>query len=574
MLKGNYRFVVLTVLALLLGLLIRSDTAPMAAVERGWGSGSSHFIVHYPPDPVNVQNGNFFLPIQDLFLPCYGFPLEVYRAYNSVSRDTGSFGYGWSFNYKVRIAVAPGEKLTVVEPDGFINVYTAVGSDKVDSKQIDAILTAKRKEDERYLGQQRNDAHYEKIRKKLASDAKYFRRQSARYLPRTEKSVEVGKFVSRRRGTTYIYRQKNGYERRTQDGRVERYSLDGLLRNIQDRNGNETRLRYDRQSRLTQVFDACGQYLKFGYSRQGRIQSVIDNYLRTLSYTYDDEGRMTSSRGLDGKIVRYDYEKKSGKMNKIVFPDGKQTKIFYDKKSGRVRRQQGPGKKVTNYKYRSRGRNYLAAEVSDSDGGYGKYEYFPKENKSIQTDKSGRKTVTITSACCGKPVSITDDKGKGEFYKYDDSSNLIEKYSSDGRTTLYTYEPRYYQISSVTTPDEVTTRFFYDGKGNLNRVSNSKEEELSLSYNSRGKIGSVSDKQGNLVVFEYNKTGKTTRVAKNRVKDGKERRIGEIRVAYLAHGDVDQVTYKPDDAKVVEDIRATLVDFMRILGPAGISFGI
>src|SRR6185436_18869342 len=78
---------------------------------------------------VNVKTGNFYLPVQDVYLPCYGYPLEVTRTYNSVSTRVGPFGYGWNFNYDLRISAAADKKLTVVEPDGYVNTYDPVDAD-------------------------------------------------------------------------------------------------------------------------------------------------------------------------------------------------------------------------------------------------------------------------------------------------------------------------------------------------------------------------------------------------------------------------------------------------------------
>lgn len=569
----------LNVVALLFAVSVvagcgRADAEKVAA-ERGWGSGSGHFYVHHAPDPVNVQNGNFFLPVQDLYLPCYGFPLEVHRSYNSVAAEVGPFGLGWSFNYSVHISITPGETLTVIEPDGFINIYKPASSETVDAAEVDKIIAAKRAEDIKYQGQAKKDDVYDSLKTRLMSDVEFFRRQRALYITDNKKLKQTGgKFVSRSRGTTFIYRKLDGYERHTQDGRVEFYGSDGFLRGVRDRNGNELTFRFDNESRLSQVKDACGQSLKFGYDAQGRVVTVTDSLLRTLSYTYDAQQRMTSSRDLEGKIVRYFYDAKTSRMTKLAFPDKSETAIVYDNDNGKVVRQEGPGVKVTTYAYGKRGLNYEWAEVKDNEGGYMKYEYFPKESKTIYTDKANTKTVTVLSSCCSKPISITNEKGEGEFFKYNDEGNLIEKSTSGALVTAYSYEPRYNQVEKVTAPDGLVTRFQYDANGNLFLAQNSRKEEVKMRYNGRGKIISLSDHQGNLIVFDYNNVGKPTLIQKSVVKDRKEKQIGEIRIVYRPNGDIDGVTYKPDDAKTVQELRQTLADQLKLLSPAGISFDI
>ncbi len=88
----------------------------------GKSNGFDKFYVHHAPDPVNLRTGNFFLPIKDLSLSCFGIHLEVYRSYNSFSKKNNSFGVGWSSNYDIKIAISDVGTLKIVESDGFVNM--------------------------------------------------------------------------------------------------------------------------------------------------------------------------------------------------------------------------------------------------------------------------------------------------------------------------------------------------------------------------------------------------------------------------------------------------------------------
>src|SRR5258708_4451274 len=66
--------------------------------DLGSGRYGDVLHIHHAPDPVNVRTGNFYLPVQDYYLPCFSFPLEIYRSCNSVSTRNGPFGKGWNFN--------------------------------------------------------------------------------------------------------------------------------------------------------------------------------------------------------------------------------------------------------------------------------------------------------------------------------------------------------------------------------------------------------------------------------------------------------------------------------------------
>ena len=78
--------------------------------------------VHFAPDPVNLSNGNLYLPMRDLYLPASRFPLTIDRAYNSRSTADSPFGFGWSFNYGVKIR-QDATGLLVQEGDGSTRRY-------------------------------------------------------------------------------------------------------------------------------------------------------------------------------------------------------------------------------------------------------------------------------------------------------------------------------------------------------------------------------------------------------------------------------------------------------------------
>ena len=107
---------------ILLLQLVTIFASPCFALDNGAcsmtndsGSFYRDFYIHHPPDPVNVKTGNFYYPLQDLYLPCFGIPLEVFRAYNSYNKSNGPFGPGWTFNYDIRIALGDAGTLKVIE---------------------------------------------------------------------------------------------------------------------------------------------------------------------------------------------------------------------------------------------------------------------------------------------------------------------------------------------------------------------------------------------------------------------------------------------------------------------------
>ena len=386
------RFKSLHLLLTLTFLFLWPSTGLPTEVDLGKGRPGDILYVHHAPDPVNVRNGNFYLPVQDYFYPCFGFPLEIYRSYNSVSTRIGPFGRGWTFNYDIQIAVGKGAGLRIVEADGFVNEYVPASvSAKSRANWIKQIIDRRRAEDIKYAGVPKSKfkKDYSSFRKKLESDDTFFQRQQKKYAVGIDEFANVKKFVSHERGTTFLTKTSTGYLRTTETGRTESYDKGGLLLRISDRNGNALRMNYDRKSRLTRVTDTCGQALQFRYSRSGRIIQATDSKSRKLSYKYDKEDRLVSAIDMDAGNTRFKYDKRH-RMTRLLFADGEKTTISYHKNTGFVSKQVGPGSKITNYKYGKKGKTTWA-EVKDNQGTSNRYEYIDSENKIIFVDSTGKK---------------------------------------------------------------------------------------------------------------------------------------------------------------------------------------
>jgi YD repeat-containing protein len=287
-----------------------------------------------------------------------------------------------------------------------------------------------------------------------------------------------------------------------------------------------------------------------------------------MAYTYDGTDRLIAAVAVDGNKTTFAYDT-FDRMTSLVFGDGEKAEIIYDAKTGYVTKQVGPGSKVTDYKY-GKEKETVWALVQDNEGGKSRYEYIDAENKIIFVDKSGNKTITTVTACCGKPLSIKDPKGVGEDFRYDDKGNLISKTDAAKKTTTFAYEPRFNQISEIKNHDGTSLRFLYDKNGNLSFASGSEGKHVKLTYERHGKIETMVDHNENVVVFAYNSFGKPLSIEKK----VKAKRVGMINVSYDKTGEITNVAYEPKDPEIVQNIKDTLGSFLRLLKPSGIDFEI
>jgi YD repeat-containing protein len=463
------------------------------------------------------------------------------------------------------------EGMIVMEPDGFVNEYSPVEADRPSmSAMIGKIIEAKKKEDVKYTGKAsgKGDDFYKEYKRKLQDDSAFFKRQQKQFFPAQTKISKSGRYVSRERGTTYLDKKPDGYVRTTETGRVEEYNARGLLRKITDRNDNVLTFSYNDASRLERVTDGCGQFLQISYTPVGKIKLIRDYLLREMTYEYDSANRLIAAVSMDGEKTQFEYDK-SNRMTAILFSDGAKTEMTYDPKTGYVTKQTGPGKKVTNYQYGHDGDKFFAI-VTDNEGLKNRYDYINSEDKIVFTDKSGKKTITTVSACCGKPIAITDEKGVGDRFTYDEKGNLISKTNALKQVTTYKYEARFNLPEEIKAHDGSYLRYIYDKKGNLAFSKSSTGEYVKITHEKHGKLETLIDHKEQGIRFEYNRFGKPTLIEKTM----KGQKTGSILVTYTRAGDIQKVDYLPKSAEAVQDIKNTLASFLRMLRPSGIDFEI
>ena len=549
----------------------------VSAIDLGTGRSGDYLHIHVAPDPVNARNGNFYLPLPDYYQSCFGFPLEVYRSYNSFSTRNGPFGGGWTFNYDIQIAVTDKGSIQIIEPDGFINECVAAEqANESSGNVIKKSVAARKAEDVAYMKKKdgKGEAFYADLEKKLKQDSDFLKRQTDRYIGASKKSSQSGKYVSYARGTTYLTKTDSGYTRETSTGQEETYNLDGGIIRISDRNGNELKFTYDKKRRLNKVLVSCGNYLDIFYGDNNKISKIKDSFSREMSYQYNKDLQLISSTGTDKKTIAYTYDKFL-RMDTITFKeDGSKTIIVYDPKTSKVIAQEGPGKKKTTYEY-NKVAGTISTRIKDNQGENTLYEYMDKENKIRQTDANNVVTTTVLSECCGKPLLIESSQGIKDKFEYNKDGNLISKIDAKGNRTTFDYEPRFQQVSEIKEHTGEAIRYRYDQKGNLTFAKKTSADEKSsnfvkLTYETHGKIQNIIDDQDQEVKFSYSRIGKPTSIELWKNK----RRASEIRVQYNDDGDMENLQYVPNNPETANQIKETLKNYLMLLKPAGIDFEI
>ncbi|HVO29972.1 MAG TPA: RHS repeat domain-containing protein, partial [bacterium] len=241
-----------------LALPSRDAAAAEPDVMLGAPSERDGVWVHHAPDPVNAKNANEFLPAVDLVIPGPGFDLRVARAYNSRSTESGSFGYGWSFNYDVKVAPDAHGDYRLTDPDGFVCTFSKAGidSEKVRAKIARDVVAAIRASDEARHATV-DESHYATLLEKLESDRAYLETEAARVGTGTK--AGEGIFWSTDRGVQKLVVGAQGFQRVMPDGSLQSFDRAGRLVRVTDRNGNFLTLSFTREGRLQSVADRAGR---------------------------------------------------------------------------------------------------------------------------------------------------------------------------------------------------------------------------------------------------------------------------------------------------------------------------
>lgn len=197
-------------------------------------------------EPVNIANGNMYINKTDISNPAPGIPSEFARTYNSVDRQIGPFGVGWthSFNINLMPPLDNTSNAVIFEGTGRTLTFYQVGSGK-----------------------------FEPIAGEYSTLTK-----------------TADGFIWEKKGkTTYTFNAK------------------GQLQSIRDKNNNAISLLYDDKGRLTTTIDAVGRMYTLSHDDKNHITSIKDPASRVFTYEYDDKDNLIKVTDPVGVVTLYEY---------------------------------------------------------------------------------------------------------------------------------------------------------------------------------------------------------------------------------------------------------------------------
>ncbi len=523
---------------------------------------------------VDMRNANYSNTWIDLELTGSGYELKVSRTYNSRTLFNGIFGFGWCSDYETKLDVTPEGNLKLTECGaGQENYYFPREFNRKEiNKTVGQIITALR-------AQRKTD---EKTLKILETDLPTNHNLRAKYAFDLKISVSVkegSQFYANSREVENVVFAKGYYTRNLVDGSSQRFTKEGRMTHLYDKNGNYIKIDYDKDV-IKEVSDNNGRRLNFKFYTNHKVKSISGPNNLMVEYKFENMDDLTYVKNSWNNVYNYQYDDMHD-LVKATFPDGTFVALSYDKKHNWVTSFTDREKCKEEYLYENSPddpKNHYSSIVKKTCGKEvvtdSKYEFWHKVRADgekylwrVGSVINGNSTEVTYHETFGKPVSI---RKNGELFSFEYLANgQVKQKATKYATLTYDYSKENNKVSSVVAVSKsdkgkvmktLKTEFKYDGKGNLIWASNSDGQRVEMSYDPKGRIASIKDQAKKFVKIEYDeKSGKPAVVS----RPG----LGTIHVTYKTSGEIDKVNSN-EGPSVAMQVASTFNNLLEIISPA------
>ncbi|MGW7102528.1 putative T7SS-secreted protein [Streptomyces sp. NPDC054838] len=415
-------------------------------------------------DPVDVATGRMLLPQTDLVLPG-SFPLVFSRTFESSYRSGRWFGPTWASTVDQRLET-DAQGVIFVGEDGSLLAYPhpeQAGPPVLPSHGRRWPLT--RDADGGYTVTDPESGH-----------VRHFAEDGVLTQLDDRNGAWIAIEYDDATGAPLAISHSGGYELRltSREGRITGLAL---------ADGTEV-LRYGyTDGHLTEVTNSSGLPLRFGYDVLGRITSWTDTNDRRFDYVYDEQHRCIAQSGTNGHLnIRFAYE---AGITTLTDSLGHRKRFLINERA------------------------QVTAEI-DAAGATTRFEYDRCNRLVSRTDPLGR-TVRLTYDGAGRLTAVARLDGKTSRAEYD-SLGLPERLiATDGTTTVHTYDAQGNR-TSTTDPSGATTHFTYDARGHLSSMTDALGHTSVFVFDRAGLLVSVGDPLGATTTYSRDAFGRPVTV--------------------------------------------------------------
>ncbi|XGC80957.1 DUF6531 domain-containing protein [Bdellovibrio bacteriovorus] len=525
---------------------------------------------------VDMKNANYSNTWIDMDVPGSGYDLKIVRTYNSRSLFNGMFGFGWCSDFETSMEVNAEGNIKVKECGGGLEV--TFSPREVTRKEVEGTINSiiNKMKAEKKVGV--TEAYITSLKTQLLEDDNLRSDFASRY--GISVSVREGtKFYANGREVEHFVFNKTHYTRNLPDGSAQRFSPQGKLTHIYDKNGNYLKFDYDKDVIAT-VQDNNGRRLNFKYYQNKKVKSITGPNGLMADYKFANLDDLASVKNAWLKTYTYEYDELHN-LTKAGWPDKSFIAIKYDKKNDWVIAFADRDKCIEQYKYEfseNDPKNHYWSTVKKTCGkevtADNKYEFWHDQRKDGQyylqrvlTSVNGNVTDISYHPVFGKPVSIRRNTERVSYEYYPDG--LVKVKASPTVRMAFEYDSALKKVSSVSSTyfnDKgqkaltKATQFKYDAKGNLVFAQNSDGQKINMTYDNRGRIATITDHAKKVVKIEYEERyGKPSVVT----RPG----LGTIVVSYKPNGEINKVDSK-EGPSVAMQVASTFNNLLDIIAPA------
>lgn len=525
---------------------------------------------------VDMKNANYSNTWIDMDVPGTGYDLKIIRTYNSRSLFNGMFGFGWCSDFETSMEVNAEGNIKVKECGGGLEV--TFSPREVARKDIDSTISQiiSKLKSEKKVGL--TDTYIANLQTQLLEDDN-LRSNYARQYGIAVPVKEGTKFFANGREVEHFVFNKTYYTRNLPDGTAQRFSPQGKLTHIYDKNGNFLKFEYEKDS-IAKIEDNNGRRLVFKYYANKKVKSISGPNGLLADYKFANLDDLSAVTNAWRKNYTYEYDDLHN-LVKATWPDKTFIALKYDKQRDWVLSFTDREKCNESYKYefaQNDPKNHYWSSVKKVCGkdvlADNKYEFWHKQKadgqyylQRVMTTINGSVTDIVYHEVFGKPLSIRKNADRIAFDYYPDG---LVKTKTAGNTKMdFQYDANFKKVSEVSTTffndkgkvaASKTAQFKYDTKGNLSYAQNSDGQKINMTYDNRGRIATITDQAKKVVKIEYEERyGKPAVVT----RPG----LGTIKVSYKPSGEINKVESN-EGPSVAMQVASTFNNLLDIISPA------
>lgn len=541
-------------------IVVKPAVAREYTSEEGFGLGNpGHPNVTHSctGDPINCATGNLTESQTDIAIGGRGPPLEVTRSYNSQlaasAKEAGTFGYGWTGPYSAHLAIdEKAGTATVHQDNGSAVVFYLIEGKYFPAAWAQATLV---KEGEDYV-YKLSDQSAQTFNKSGQLTKVADRHGNALTLTYKEGKLETVKDAA---GRTLTFTYKEGKVESVKDpmGHVVKYTYEsGNLATV-TLPAKETarwKFKYDASHQLTELTDGRGNTTKNEYDASNRVKAQTDalERKRTLEYK-ETEGVKETTITEPNSSKTVEKFNKAGEPTSITRASGTelaQTTTYEYDKLFQPTAVTDPNKHTTTFTYDAEGNK---TSEKDANGNETKWVYNSTHDVTKETTPKGE-TTTIVRNATGDPETIerpapgektqkttfkwakngdleeeTDPLSRATKFEYNSYGDRKTEVNAEGDKRTWVYNEDSYVTSEVSPrgneegaeASKFETKIERDAQDRPLTVTNPLGHTTKYVYDGNGNVETLTDGRGNTTTYTYDKADQLTKV-KAPNEDGKE----------------------------------------------------